>query len=165
MAAKAEEPKKNYGYVPAEYVASKLGEKVVTPNGLVYEPLELGTAGTSLRDGPPRSGSAVWVKYKGHVDSFEGPVFDSSEMRSRNRPDKPDYVEIRLNLEPTMTNGMFEALKLMKVGGKGRFTQPPVLSYGEGKVAIDADEGSQVKKVPAESTLYYEVELVRIIKP
>eukprot|EP00933_Yihiella_yeosuensis_P050837 TRINITY_DN48648_c0_g1_i1.p1 TRINITY_DN48648_c0_g1~~TRINITY_DN48648_c0_g1_i1.p1 ORF type:complete len:248 (+),score=33.26 TRINITY_DN48648_c0_g1_i1:39-746(+) len=155
------------GSVPAGLIAEAVGKKVTTPNGLEYEPLELGESGKSLRDGPPRSGSVVWVKYAAHLDSFAGPVVDSSAFRGGRKPNPTDYIEIRLNLEPTITNGMFEALKLMKVGGKGRFVQPPKLSYGGGDQAFDSDEltpgGS--RKVQPGTTLYYDVELVRIIKP
>ena len=35
----------------------------------------------------------------------------------------------------------------------------------EFEVAFDADEQGEVKKVPAGATLYYDLELLRIIKP
>jgi len=153
------------GYVPRGTLAKAVGEKLVTPNGLIYEPIELGTTGTGPRDGPPMSGTAVEVRFTGHVDSFDGPIFDSSALRGLRKPAKEDFIEVRLNLEPTLTNGLFEAMKLMKVGGKGRFIQPPLLSYREGKSKMIGDEESPVKEIPANSTLYYQVELVRIIKP
>mmetsp|Transcript_59819 Transcript_59819/g.192541 ORF Transcript_59819/g.192541 Transcript_59819/m.192541 type:complete len:273 (-) Transcript_59819:325-1143(-) len=153
------------GFVPAGYLAKAVGEKVVTPNGLIYEPLELGTLGSGPRDGPPRSGSTVEVKFVGHVDGFDGPVFDSTILRGRRKPAKDEFIEVRLNLDPLVSNGIFEALKLMKVGGKGRFVQPPKLSYGEGKASFEGDDDGEVKKVPANATLFYEIELVRIIKP
>lgn len=154
------------GMVPAQFFAKKVGEKVTTPNGLVYEPIELGTDEKGPRDGPPRSGSNVWVKFTGRTESFDGPLMDSSKYRGMRAADKQDYIEIRLNQEPTITNGMYEALKLMKVGGKGRFVQPPVLSYSEGKVGYEGDDEGEVKgKIPPDTPLYYEVELVRIVKP
>lgn len=153
------------GYLPSGLVATKVGEQVVTPNGLIYEPLEIGTAEEGPRNGPPRKGSTVWAKFTGHINSFDGPVFDASKFRGQRKPVKTDYVEIRLNFEPFVPNGLTEALKLMKVGGKGRFTQPPKLSFNEGKTAFAGDDDSEVKEVPANATLYYEVELMRIIKP
>ena len=76
---------------------------------------------------------------------------------------------------------------------QGRFVQPPTLSFGEGTVAFEGptrlellhvsssdaccherlehetfslgDEDAEVKQVPAGATLYYDVELVRIIRP
>lgn len=154
------------GYVPPELRATEVGKKIVTPNGLEYEPIEIGTAENGPRDGPPRSGSNVWVKFTGRTQSFDGPIFDSSKYRGGRKADKQDYVELRLNQEPTITNGMYEALKLMKVGGKGRFVQPAPLSYGDGKKAFEGDDDGEVKeKIPAGETLYYEVELLRIVKP
>mmetsp|Transcript_54013 Transcript_54013/g.155098 ORF Transcript_54013/g.155098 Transcript_54013/m.155098 type:complete len:235 (+) Transcript_54013:65-769(+) len=154
------------GYVPAEYLAKKVGETVTTPNGVVYTPLDLGVTTDGLRDGPPRSQSNVWVKYTARVNSPDGPVFDSSELRGSRKAGKPDYAEVRLNLDPTLPNGVYEALKLMKVGGKGRAVVPPSGGYADGKVAFEGDELGEVKGlIPAESTLYYDLELVNIVKP
>jgi len=153
------------GYVPRGTLAKEVGQKITTPNGLIYEALELGTKSEGPRDGPPSSGSTVELRFTGHINSFDGPVFDSSALRGMRKPLKEDFLEVRLNLDPTLTNGLFEAMKLMKVGGKGRFIQPPNLSYREGKSKLVGDEDSPVKEVPANSTLYYEVELIRIIKP
>mmetsp|Transcript_62277 Transcript_62277/g.163545 ORF Transcript_62277/g.163545 Transcript_62277/m.163545 type:complete len:233 (-) Transcript_62277:340-1038(-) len=154
------------GFVPAGFSATTVGEKVTTPNGLEYEPIEIGSAETGPRVGPPRSGSVVYAKFVGHTESFTGPVFDSSMLRGGRKADKQEYVEMRLNQEPTMTNGLYEALKLMKVGGKGRFIQPPNLSYSEGRVGFDPDDDGEVKgKIPPGQTLYYTVELIQIVKP
>ena len=153
------------GSIPTNLKATVLGEKVNTPNGCTYEPLDLGTEETGPRNGPPRGGSTVVLKYTAHVDSFDGPVFDSSALRGQRKPNKVDYIESRLNVDPSLPPCVFEAVKLMKVGAKGRATCPPKLSYQEGKVAFDADESGEVKKVPAGASLYYELELVRIIKP
>eukprot|EP00930_Biecheleria_cincta_P041196 TRINITY_DN28207_c0_g2_i1.p1 TRINITY_DN28207_c0_g2~~TRINITY_DN28207_c0_g2_i1.p1 ORF type:complete len:245 (-),score=44.14 TRINITY_DN28207_c0_g2_i1:44-751(-) len=154
------------GSVPANLRATKVGEKVTTPNGVIYEPLDLGTSEEGPRAGPPRSQANVYLKYTGHIDGFDGPIFDSTKFRGSRKPNKVDFIESRLNVDPSIPPGMVEAIKLMKVGGKGRFVCPPKLSYSEGKVAFEGDELGSVKgKVPAGSTLYYEVELVRIIKP
>ncbi|CAE8611293.1 unnamed protein product [Polarella glacialis] len=157
------------GYLPAGLFAKKVGEKVVTPNGLIYEALELGSSEEGPRFGPPKGQATVSVKFTAHTDSFDGPVFDSSQFRGSRRPNKVDFIECRLNVDATITNGLNEAIKLMKVGGKGQFVQPPELCYSAGKVAFESDElSSNVTggvKIPAGSTLYYEVELVSIIKP
>ncbi|CAE7636250.1 unnamed protein product [Symbiodinium sp. KB8] len=112
-----------------------------------------------------RSYAKVWIKFTGHVDGFDGPVFDSSALRGARRPVKKDYVEIECNTDDTFAAAMWEALHLMKVGEKGRFVQPPGLSFGGGKASFQGDEDSEVKTVPAGATLYYDVELVRIIRP
>jgi len=154
------------GYVPAGMVAKSAGEQIVTPNGLKYSCIEPGTTEEGPRNGPPRSGSTVWVKFAGHVNAPDGPVFDSSYVRGMRRASKQEFVEIRLNLEPSLPNGMFEALKLMKVGAKGKFEMPPGLSYKDGKVGFSGDEELEVKdQIPAGATLYYDVELVKIVKP
>eukprot|EP00490_Sorites_sp_Unknown_P014078 CAMPEP_0114647914 /NCGR_PEP_ID=MMETSP0191-20121206/6056_1 /TAXON_ID=126664 /ORGANISM="Sorites sp." /LENGTH=208 /DNA_ID=CAMNT_0001861077 /DNA_START=42 /DNA_END=665 /DNA_ORIENTATION=- len=153
------------GSIPKGLVATAVGEKVTTPNGVTYEPLELGTEDTGPRNGPPRGGSTVVLKYTARLEGFDGPIFDSSTYRGQRKPNKVDFIESRLNVDPSLPNCVFEAVKLMKVGAKGRAVCPPKVSYGEGKAAFDADEVGEVKKVPAGATLYYDLELVRIIKP
>lgn len=165
MPVEAKDEKKQLGYVPPELLATYAGQKIVTPNGLEYEAIEVGTTGTSKRDGPPRGGSRVWVKFTGHIDGFDGKIFDSSFIRGQRKPSKPDYAEITLNFEPSISNGMFEALKLMKTGAKGRFVQPPLLCYADGQKSFSGDEDAEVKTVPANSTTYYTVELLQIVKP
>eukprot|EP00929_Paragymnodinium_shiwhaense_P105586 TRINITY_DN7062_c0_g1_i1.p1 TRINITY_DN7062_c0_g1~~TRINITY_DN7062_c0_g1_i1.p1 ORF type:complete len:256 (+),score=58.36 TRINITY_DN7062_c0_g1_i1:68-769(+) len=169
LAAFAEEEKEDptLGYVPKEYSTQKMkvGEKTTTPHGLEFELLEKGTEGTAPRDGPVKGGARVWVKFTGHTDSFDGPVFDSSEKRASRAPGKREYMEITVNRDYGYTNGLWEALKLMKTGDKGRFVQPPLLSYGQGKKSFTGDEELEVKEVPAGATLYYQVELLNIVKP
>ncbi|CAE7651807.1 unnamed protein product [Symbiodinium pilosum] len=147
------------GSIPTDLVASAVGQKVTTPNGVVYEPLELGTSETGPRNGPPRAGANLLLKYTAHINGFDGPVIDSSALRGSRKPNKVDFIECRLNVDPSLPNCVFEAVKLMKVGAKGRAVCPPSLSYGEGKAAFDADEGADIKKVEAGSTLYYELEV------
>lgn len=153
------------GSIPADLVATSVGQKVTTPNGVIYEPLELGTSETGPRNGPPRGGANLLLRYTAHIQGFDGPVIDSSAFRGSRKPNKVDFVECRLNVDPSLPNCVFEAIKLMKVGAKGRAVCPPSLSYGEGKTAYDADESADVKKVEAGTTLYYDLELIRIIKP
>mmetsp|Transcript_59463 Transcript_59463/g.110042 ORF Transcript_59463/g.110042 Transcript_59463/m.110042 type:complete len:237 (+) Transcript_59463:36-746(+) len=145
-------------------IQKEVGTKIVTPNGLEYEVLQLGSSGTSARDGFPKRQAKVTVRFTGHIDSFDGKVFDSSLIRARRVTGKRDYVEITLYSQQTITTGLCEALRLMKVGEKGRFVQPPQLSYAQG-AEFEGDDDSEVKKVPANATLYYEVELVNIVRP
>jgi hypothetical protein len=154
------------GYVPGGLFAKKLGEKITTPNGVIYEPLALGTEGNSNRDGPPRSGANLEVKFVGRTGGFDGPIFDSTILRGARKPNKQDFVEARINVDPGVSKGLCEALKLMKVGAKGRAVIPGPLNYGEGKVDYAGDEDGEVKeKVKKDEPTYYEIELVRIIKP
>lgn len=163
-AARAEE-EIPLGSIPKDLQAKEVGQQVTTPHGVVYEPLELGTEEQGPRNGPPRGGSTVILKYTARLDGWNGPIFDSSTLRGQRKPNKVDFIESRLNVDPSLPNCIFEAVKLMKVGAKGRATCPPKVSYSEGKVAFDADEQGEVQKVPAGATLYYDLELVRIIKP
>jgi len=105
------------------------------------------------------------VKFTGHVDGFEGPVFDSSVLRGRRKPSMEDFIEFTINADSTLAPGFFEATRLMKVGEKGRFMLPPKLSYGGGQVSFEGDDDGDVRKIPANSALYYDIELVRIIRP
>ena len=52
------------GNIPKGLIAVSVGEKVTTPNGVVYEPLELGTSEDGPRNGPPRGGSNVILRPK-----------------------------------------------------------------------------------------------------
>ena len=124
------------GSIPKDLKASAVGEKVTTPNGVVYEPLELGTEEGGPRNGPPRGGATVVLRYTAHLDSFDGPIFDSSKLRGSRKPNKIDTIESRLNVDPSLPNCIFEAVKLMKVGAKGQAVCPPKTSYSEGNLAL-----------------------------
>ncbi|CAE7206637.1 unnamed protein product [Symbiodinium natans] len=100
------------GSIPADLVATAVGQKVTTPNGVVYEPLELGTSETGPRNGPPRGGANLLLKYAAHIQSFDGPVVDSSTFRGSRKPNKVDYVECRLNVDPSLPNCLFEVRPL-----------------------------------------------------
>jgi len=153
------------GYVPPELMAKTVGTNVVTPNGLDYVMTAAGPSDEkSARNGPPKSGSVVWVKFTGHLNGFDGQVFDSTKIRNKRSGKNRDYTEAELNNDSSMTDGMFEALKLMKVGQKGRFVQPPRLSYAAGEKAMDIED-AEVKRIEPNTTLYYEVELVNIVRP
>ncbi|CAJ1381648.1 unnamed protein product, partial [Effrenium voratum] len=116
------------GSIPVDMVATAVGEKVTTPNGVIYEPLEMGTSEGGLRNGPPRGGANVVLRYKAHIDGFDGPVFDSSELRGSRKPNKIDAVECRLNVdwggedlgkETGGAQGVQELLLLMQGAGNG----------------------------------------------
>ncbi|CAK9033251.1 unnamed protein product [Durusdinium trenchii] len=131
-------------------------------DSFIYETLLPGTSGTEPRDGPVKKYAKIWLKFTGHVGNFDGPVFDSSTLR---RNGQKDYVEITADLDDSFAPAMWEAVHRMKVGEQGRFVQPPSMSFGEGTMPLEGAENSDVKQIPPGSTLYYEVELVRIIRP
>ena len=125
----------------------KIGEKfleenkkkdgvIVTPSGLQYKVI---TQGTGQK---PKAVDNIKVHYAGFLIS--GEEFDSSYKR-----EKP--TEFRLG---GVIKGWQEGLKLMPVGSKYMLYIPSNLAYG-----------TNVKgKIPANSTLIFEVELIEIVK-
>ena len=114
--------------------ATKPGVKQ-TPSGLQYQILEPG-AGKA-----PKATDTVLVNYRGTL--LNGTEFDSSYKR--NEP-----IEFPLN---RVIPGWTEGVQLMKVGDKFKFEIPSNLAYGP---------NSPSPKIPANSTLVFEVELLAI---
>ncbi|ROL60863.1 FKBP-type peptidyl-prolyl cis-trans isomerase [Bacteroidetes/Chlorobi group bacterium ChocPot_Mid] len=109
---------------------------VTTPSGLKYIDLVEGTGAT------PTNGQTVVVHYVGTLDN--GEEFDSS--RRRNQP-----FSFILGVGKVI-KGWDEGLLGMKVGGKRKLIIPPDLGYGSRPAG----------KIPANSTLIFEVELLDI---
>ncbi|MGE5481237.1 MAG: FKBP-type peptidyl-prolyl cis-trans isomerase [Chloroflexota bacterium] len=89
-------------------------------------------------------GDEVFVHYVGTLD--DGTQFDSS--KERNKPFNFVLGDSRI------IKGWNEGLVGMKVGGKRRLIIPPHLAYGN----------SPMGKIPANSTLHFDVELVDVRK-
>jgi peptidylprolyl isomerase len=109
---------------------------LTTPSGLKYIELAGGTGQTV------KSGQTVAVHYIGTLD--DGTEFDNS--RKRGTP-----IEFRLGAGRVI-KGWDEGIVGMKVGGQRKLIIPPELGYGSRNVG----------KIPANSTLIFEVELVEI---
>ncbi|PJZ44515.1 FKBP-type peptidyl-prolyl cis-trans isomerase [Leptospira brenneri] len=88
------------------------------------------------------SGSYVTVHYVGKLTN--GTKFDSS--RDRNRP-----FEFNLGAGEVV-KGWDKGVKGMRVGGKRKLIIPPELGYGSKRVG----------NIPPDSTLIFEVELLKI---
>jgi len=108
----------------------------VTASGLKYQVLKTGTGTAS-----PKATDTVKVHYHGTL--LDGTVFDSSVERG-------EPISFPLN---RVIAGWTEGLQLMKVGDKFKFEIPPNLAYGD---------RSPSPKIPPNSTLVFEVELLAI---
>ncbi len=115
---------------------SPKNEMKTTPTGLKYQVMKQGTGTVS-----PKATDTVNVHYHGTL--LNGTVFDSSVERGQP-------ISFPLN---RVIPGWTEGLQLMKVGDKFKFEIPPNLAYGE---------RSPSPKIPPNSTLVFEVELLGI---
>jgi len=111
------------------------GETITTASGLKYQVLKRGSGGKS-----PKATDTVKVHYHGTL--LDGTVFDSSVQRG-------EPISFPLN---QVIAGWTEGLQLMQVGDKFKFTIPANLAYGD----------ISRPKIPAGSTLVFEVELLGI---
>jgi FKBP-type peptidyl-prolyl cis-trans isomerase FklB len=105
------------------------------PDGLQYQVMKEGTGAM------PKETDTVSVHYHGTL--IDGTIFDSSVERGQP-------AEFPLN---GVIKGWTEALQLMKVGSKWKLFLPPSLAYGDRAAG---------PKIPANSTLIFEVELLGI---
>ena len=115
-------------------------EIITTPSGLKYQELLVGKGES------PTNGDKVSVHYTGKL--VDGSIFDSSLDRNKS-------FEFTLGMGQVI-KGWDEGIASMNVGGKRILTIPPELGYGA------RGAGS---RIPPNSTLIFEVELLEIKKP
>jgi len=111
----------------------------VTESGLQYEVMTAVEGDAAL----PTADDVVRVHYHGML--IDGSVFDSSVERG-------EPAQFPLG---GVIPGWTEGLQLMKVGEKFKFTIPAELAYGA---------RSPSPKIPANSALVFEVELLEVVK-
>ena len=105
-----------------------------TDSGLLYQVM------TAAEGESPKDTDTVQVHYKGTLT--DGTQFDSSY-------DRGEPATFPLN---RVIPGWTEGVQLMQVGSKYKFVIPPELAYGE----------QDTPTIPANSTLVFEVELLKI---
>ena len=105
-----------------------------TKSGLMYKVLTPGKGAS------PKATDTVQVQYKGTL--IDGTKFDSSY-------DRGEPATFPLN---RVIPGWTEGVQLMKPGAKYEFVIPPQLAYGK----------QATPKIPADSTLVFEVELLKV---
>ena len=117
---------------------SVVGQEVTTASGLKYIDETIGTGSV------PKTGDKVKVHYIGTLE--DGTKFDSS--RDRNKP-----FEFTLGVGQVI-KGWDEGVSTMKPGGKRNLIIPANLGYGSRTAG----------KIPPNSTLIFEVELIEVME-
>lgn len=124
---------------PAAAVPSAPGEMKTTPSGLQYQDLQPGSGQ------PPLMFQSVRVTYVGTLPN--GRKFDSGLIDFRL-----GKGEVIKGWDWGIAGNAKEGIEAMRVGGKRKLIIPPQLGYG------DKDMGD----IPPNSTLVFEIELVKI---
>lgn len=115
---------------------SKVGDLITLSSGLQYVDLIIG-------NGPlPKEGQVCRVHYHGTL--LDGSVFDSSVERGQP-------FEFKIGIGQVI-KGWDEGVISMKTGGKRKLIIPANLAYGSRSAG----------KIPANSTLIFEVELIEV---
>lgn len=119
------------------------GKVATTPSGLKYIDQKVGTGEEAVK------GAFVEVHYTGwlYIDGKRDKKFDSSL-------DRKQPFSFQLGAKQVIA-GWDEGVQGMKVGGKRELIIPPNLAYGAREVG---------GVIPANSTLNFEVELLRVGK-
>lgn len=128
---------KRLNAMAAFFAELKKNPRVVElPDGLRYEIVEPGTGAC------PKPGQIVVVDYTGRL--LDGTVFD----RTDNEP-------LRIQVG-SVIEGFNEGIQKVAKGGRIKLYVPPSIGYG------DEDMSGVISKIPAHSTLVYDIKLLDI---
>ena len=123
---------------PDAFSAGVTAPLTTQPDGLQYADVVPGT-------GPAvANGQCITVQYTGWL--ADGTKFDSSR-------DRDGGFQLLAGKQGQVIQGWQEGIPGMKVGGKRRLVIPPALGYGP---------QGQPPTIPANSTLTFDIEVIRI---
>lgn len=133
------------------------GEERTTASGVKYTTLRPGDGAMA------RKGLFIKIKFTGRLGGPKGPRFDNSERRSDE-----DSYGCKLRVDPkkgspialeygSYVPGWSDGLDGMRLGEIRRITVPPELGFGPRAQMLNKE-----LKVPPDSTLVYEVELLYV---
>jgi len=124
---------------------------VESPSGLQYRVLKEGEKDGEL----PGPGRLIRVDYTGWLYDFKSnKVFDTTRNPGADRGSDFKLFQFRLG-EGTVIKAWEETFSQMKVGERRLLIVPPKLGYG------DVEMGGG--EIPADSTLYFDVELRKLV--
>ena len=90
------------------------------------------------------SGETVRINYEGRLESWSGPVFDSSYATG-------EPVVFKLDEDPVI-QGWHDGIRGMRAGGRRKVTVPPELAYGRKGIK---DRARNRYIVPPDATLFF----------
>lgn len=126
----------------------KVLRKYLVKNKIRTEPDEEGLYYIHLKDGKgknPEIGNVVYIHYRGYF--LDGTEFDNTYSR--------EPLEYRIGEKDQVIKGFELAIPKMNKGAKAKLIIPSYLAFG--------NKGSSSGIVPPNTTLIYEVELVKIL--
>jgi FKBP-type peptidyl-prolyl cis-trans isomerase len=126
----------------------KLLKKYLIKNKIKAEPDENGLYIIPIKEGKgkkPKEGDIVYIHYKGYF--LDGTEFDNTYKRQP--------LEYRIGEKDQVIKGFEIAIQKMNKGSKAKLIIPSYLAFG--------NKGSSSGIVPPNTTVIYEVELIKIL--
>ena len=107
----------------------------------------------------PRRGDIVLLQYTASVD---GIIYEDTKSTSRKGI---AFIFGSRPLPSGICLGFEEALSTMKTGGRRAVTVPPSLGFGDEDTIIQSKLNKEDFKIPPNSKIRYEIELIRVSIP